>query len=195
MGLRGDRYEIWRLQNVQPEKLPQMGIYGSKLARVLRCIDGDTVKVALVVENSAVVVNVRLCGIDAPEMRPARNNPHREAIKREASAAKSVLEELLPPDSLCTLHCCGPLDCYGRVLAHKITTPKKVEVISEMVLRGYAVRVSDKKRHSDWESMWDALQTQRLLYATKEKNEKTRARRLTSKPLSSWRRLFCFVCT
>ena len=182
--------EAWRLQHVDCENLPRMGLYGTKLARILRCIDGDTVQVALVVDNCVVVTSVRLCGIDAPEMRPARKDPHREAIKREANAAKRELETLLPVGALCMLHCCGPLDCYGRVLANKIYY-KQTDAVSEMVRRGYAVRVQDNKRCKNWLEMFNKLQDQRL--ACIEEKAQQLARSVAKTKPGFFKRLFCCI--
>jgi len=176
-----------------------------RLARVMRVVDGDTIEAALVVDGAARSFKVRLAGIDAPEMRPKQSDPNRDAIKREALAAKKHLETLLPRDCLALISC-GQFDKFGRLLAERIVLDAQRDVdqksvaetkhgggngdiIEQMVRDGYCVRVDDNKRAQDWDTMWGALQAQR----------QSRQRSVPSvaaprKRKSCWLRAVCCCC-
>lgn len=187
---RKERFESWRLQNCNTNKLPQFGFYGNYLARVIRCIDGDTIEVALVFGSKIFKTKVRFCGVDAPELRPSRSDPHRNDIKREAQAAKQALEALLPTNAICILESNCALDCYGRMLACRVWFDR-VDIVEEMIMRGYAVRIDGKVRQRNWQQMWHDLQTNRLAYAAAQK--KTRAIE-PPKQTKGVKRLFRWFC-
>ena len=142
----------------------------SHVARVIRVIDGDTIEVAMIHSGSPQAFHVRMLGIDTPETKPLKSNPDRDAIKREALAARDALTRFLPTGSYCRLDC-GPFCKFGRILATVFAEKdgKTFNVNAEMVEQGFAIGDADSR--TEWSVLWDALQRQRALYASKPKKE------------------------
>jgi len=161
---RSDRQELTNIVDVSRVR-PFTFCNEQRLARVIRIVDGDTIEVALVVDRRPRSFKVRLMGIDTPELRPPRAHPQRDAIKREALAAKEHVQRLLPLGCYVTLYC-DQFDKFGRLLARRVArggaeNDQATDVIEQMVVDGFAVRVTDGRRCSDWDVMWSELQAQR----------------------------------
>lgn len=122
-------------QTSHAEKL----LAGPVEARVLRVIDGDTfLAEALVWPGHSVRVNVRIRGIDAPEMRSKC-----EKERKAAQHARLLLEGLI--DGLpVKVHNVGGDKYYGRVLAD--VTNAQGSSVSEELLRADAVRPYEGKK-------------------------------------------------
>ena len=128
-----------------------------RAARVVRVVDGDTLDVAMIVDNVPQRFRLRLANIDTPELRPPRDHAQRDDIRREALAAKRRMEELCPIGH-CVIIDCGSFDMFGRVLANSVQTKKNGENICDtMVKEGFAVVISDGRRCRDWQHMWSQL--------------------------------------
>lgn len=127
------------------------------VARVLRVLDGDTIRVALILDGSAQAFDVRLQGIDAPEMKPRKNDPDRDAIKREAINARNALRAMLLEGSYCRLQC-GPFCKFGRILAI-VYDEDGQNVNDSLVQRGFCI--DDAQGRIDWSVMWPSLQKKR----------------------------------
>lgn len=154
--------------------LPKFSLDNSRRpAKIVRCVDGDTVVLAMIVDEKPALFHTRLAGIDAPEMRPRKSDPNRDAIKREARAAKEALESLMPPGEICAVDC-GNFDLHGRLLALSISL-NGVNPVEAMVAQGYAVRASDSRREKDWNLMWQRLQQQRSQWSALQNRSKASA--------------------
>ncbi len=130
-----------------------------KMAKVIRVMDGDTFEVAMVHDGKISSFIIRLQGIDAPEMKPLKRNPHRIEIKREAENAKNALQLLLPRGSICTLACfffCK----FGRILATAINE-QNINVGKSLVEQGFCVGNYDGGKRMEWNKMWTILQEKR----------------------------------
>lgn len=104
---------------------------GPVAASILRVLDGDTFEAeALVWPGQTVRVNVRIRGIDAPEMKSRCAAEHRAALK-----ARMLLERLLGPRV--SISNIGSAKYYGRVLAD-VETPDGVPVVAVMLANGLA---------------------------------------------------------
>ncbi len=101
--------------------------HGPVEAVVLDVLDGDTFLAdALVWPGQSVRVNVRIRGIDAPEMKSRCAGEHRAALR-----ARDMLAELIE-DKTVSISDIGGAKYYGRVLAD-VETPEGIEVAEEML--------------------------------------------------------------
>lgn len=104
-------------------------------ARVLRVVDGDTVRVALAAPRPALLKaeeTIRLLGIDAPE---SASSPRPEGHYGAESAA--YLRSLLEGREVLLAHDRDLRDKYGRLLAY-LYTPEEGCVNLRLVEEGYA---------------------------------------------------------
>lgn len=112
-------------------------------ATVVRVLDGDTfVADAAVWPGQTLRVNVRIRGIDAPEMK-ARCAAERSAAER----ARDELAELLGGHPVSISNIAGA-KYYGRVLAD-VATAQGLEVGREMIER-QLVRAYEGGRREGW---------------------------------------------
>lgn len=110
---------------------------------VLNIIDGDTFLAdAQVWPGQFVRVNVRIRGIDAPEMKSRCAGEHDAALR-----ARDALAELIG-DGAVSISNIGGAKYYGRVLAD-VETQQGVPVAEEMLGRSL-VRPYDGGRRAGW---------------------------------------------
>ena len=86
------------------------------LCKVVDVYDGDTVKVVFYFHDVLYRWNVRLYGINTPEMRPSRLNPLRKSIKANAIKSRDYLKSLFEKKNNLLYIECGDFDKYGRLL-------------------------------------------------------------------------------
>lgn len=86
------------------------------LCKVVDVYDGDTVKVVFYFHDVLYRWNVRLYGINTPEMRPSRLNPLRKSIKANAIKSRDYLKSLFQKTNNLVYIECGDFDKYGRLL-------------------------------------------------------------------------------
>lgn len=111
-------------------------------ARILRVLDGDTFEAeARVWPGHSVRVNVRIRGIDAPEIKSRCG-----AERRAALEARAALSELL--GERVSLWNIGSAKYYGRVLAD-VETAEGTPVVPFMLSRGLA-RPYEGGRRAGW---------------------------------------------
>lgn len=116
---------------------------GPVAAIVLNIIDGDTFLAdAQVWPGQFVRVNVRIRGIDAPEMKSRCAGEHDAALR-----ARDALAELIG-DGAVSISNIGGAKYYGRVLAD-VETQQGVPVAEEMLGRSL-VRPYDGGRRAGW---------------------------------------------
>ena len=112
-------------------------------ARVLDVLDGDTfLAEAHVWPDQFVRVNVRIRGIDTPEMK-ARCDVERVAALR----ARDVLAQLLEPGTV-TISNIGSAKYYGRVLAD--VTNSDGQLVAEILLEEKLARPYHGERRAGW---------------------------------------------
>jgi micrococcal nuclease len=98
-------------------------------ARVLRVVDGDTVKV----QADGGTATVRYIGMDTPEsVKP--NTP----VQCFAKAASHRNEELVGGRNVNLVVGAEPRDRYGRLLAYVYVGPARLLVNGELLREGYA---------------------------------------------------------
>jgi micrococcal nuclease len=116
---------------------------GPVQARVLEILDGDTfLAEALVWPGHSVRVNVRIRGIDAPEMRSRC-----EEEKAAANLAREALAGMIAAGGV-SISNIGGAKYYGRVLAD-VSTAEGTEV-AEALLRRELVRDYDGGKRTNW---------------------------------------------
>lgn len=115
---------------------------GPVRANVLQVLDGDTLMAdALVWPGHSVRINIRIRGIDAPEMR-SRCDAEREAALR----AREALAELVAGGSVSLSNIAGA-KYYGRVLAD-VQTATGEGLASALIGRALVRRYDGGKRES-----------------------------------------------
>lgn len=119
------------------------GFHGTVEATVVDVLDGDTfVAEAQVWPGQTVRTNVRIRGIDAPEMKSRCAAEYRAALR-----ARDALAQLIGKGSV-SISNIGGAKYYGRVLAD-VKTRDGVPVASEMLGRSL-VRAYSGGRRKSW---------------------------------------------
>ncbi|KQZ91464.1 nuclease [Mesorhizobium sp. Root157] len=106
--------------------------HGPVEASVVDVIDGDTFLAdALLWPGQSLRINIRIRGIDAPEMKSRCRSEHAAALR-----ARNALEKLLDGGSI-SISNIGGAKYYGRVLAD-VAAGDGTPVAEEMILRSLA---------------------------------------------------------
>ena len=83
------------LRNINTETIPQFPFQGWHLAKLISVYDGDTVKLVFNFHSTIIKVNLRILGIDTPEIKSKNNIIHLAGIR-----CKKIVEELLESDDI-----------------------------------------------------------------------------------------------
>ena len=114
------------------------------LCKIVDIYDGDTVKVVFYLEDRLYKWNVRLFGINTPEMRPSRLIPNRKSIKEKAIQSRDYLSSLFQKKNNLVFIKCGDFDKYGRLLGtfflEKDSEDFHNSINNTMIIDGYAKR-------------------------------------------------------
>jgi endonuclease YncB( thermonuclease family) len=126
---------------------PELTIEGVQTwAKVLSVYDGDTMTVALPIRNSVFKFQLRINGIDTPEMK----GPHKAqayaarnrmlqlcglAIALEDMSSTKQLQTMLEVNPTYVWLECGTPDKYGRTLADVYASPEKLESFSTIMIK------------------------------------------------------------
>jgi len=117
---------------------------GTYKCRVLRVIEGDTVRVAIQFKGDVNMFTVRLADVDTPELYPRLDTIDRDAvIKRAHKARDFVVEKVL--GHICDLHVIG-LDKFGRLIAYLENDGMCIG--NELLLRRFGERTNFPVRES-----------------------------------------------
>jgi micrococcal nuclease len=120
-----------------------------KKVKVLRVVDGDTVDIAMISDDTKKIFKyrIRLYGIDTPEKKPLKTNPDREkeidAAKKSSQALHQKMEE---NNHLVTILLYKP-DKYGRLLG-TLYDAKGEDINQWMVQNGFATSYFGKTKKS-----------------------------------------------
>lgn len=139
----GNTITTWRLRNKNCQNTKVFDLTGRyKLCKILYIHDGDTVTVAVKHRLKVWKINVRMFGINSPELRPVEGTPNRSQIVLKAARAREALrEKILNKNVMIEFH---QQDRHGRWLGTIYTTTtfnKKKENINDfMTTNSYAVR-------------------------------------------------------
>jgi len=64
-------------------------------AKCLDIYDGDTATFGVIINHELYKFNMRLSGIDTPEIRPRKNNPNRDSEKKAAKYVRNRVLQLI----------------------------------------------------------------------------------------------------
>lgn len=130
---------------------PELTLEGTKTwAKVLSVYDGDTMTVALPIRNSVFKFQLRINGIDTPEMKgphktqayAARNRLCQLAglsISLDDMSTSKQLQTILEATPTFVWVVCGAPDKYGRTLADVFASPEStVSFSSTLIKEGHA---------------------------------------------------------
>jgi endonuclease YncB( thermonuclease family) len=107
--------EKLQLKCKNKEKSPKFTTKGqTKPVYVDSVYDGDTITIVMMNGMKSYKYKVRMLGYDSPEMKPPKDDPNREEIKKNALISKQVLENLILHKYV-TMYFNGE-DKYGRLL-------------------------------------------------------------------------------
>lgn len=131
--------------------IPKFSLQGVFYTKVIKVYDGDTITVAMNPfpgsrYSQMWAFDVRMYGYDSPELRPRRNDPNRDQIKKKAIEARDALRARVL-NKYIILECLPTKDKYGRLLA-KVYIPKtKIKTHGSRVRGGYE---PDGQSINDW---------------------------------------------
>lgn len=127
-------------------KTPLFGFQGqTKLCKVVKVYDGDSITLAMVVHGDPVLFKCRIEGIDTPEMKPPLADTNRQVQMVLARKARNRLAQLVT-DCPVELNAskldisgntklinvvCGGFDKYGRLL---VTIPFETQSVAQVLI-------------------------------------------------------------
>lgn len=140
-----DRTElINQLLSTNPKAVSDFSFKGYNcIARVVRVHDPDTITIMFSYNNCLYKKNLRLNGIDAPELH--------SKIQKEADlckAGKTFLSDMIL-DKIINVEM-GEFDKYGRILASIYTNDTNKDIIQSLIDGGF-VRAYDGGHKDTWE--------------------------------------------
>lgn len=110
------------------------------LAKVIKCIDGDTVHCLFKHNDKYYRFTLRMLGYNSPELHPRKTIPENERniIITKANNAKKRLEELLLNKNVYVF--CNDFDSFGRILAEvKLDINSDISINKIMLSEGHGV--------------------------------------------------------
>jgi len=124
--------------NTKTNDLPLYQLIGTYRAKVVDVYDGDTITIVLLNKCGFEKHKLRLYGIDTPEMKPLRNDPNRDEIKKNALISKNKLSELIL-NKIIEVDLIGN-EKYGRLLGTVFITNycSRTDINQYMIDNNYA---------------------------------------------------------
>ena len=146
MGLKLNKLKKTTYENTEKFDL----INKTVTAKIVKVYDGDTVWATFYLHNKIYKFNIRLYGIDTPEMKPPKNQENRESEIIEAKKSKKYLENLIL-NKIVLIELLGK-DKYGRILGNiiinnkKLCFSEKINVNKLMISKGLAYEYFGKTK-------------------------------------------------
>lgn len=144
-------YKISKLKKSTYDNTPKWDLIDKTVsAKVVKVYDGDTIWVTFYLHNKIYKFNIRLYGIDTPEMKPSKDKKNRDEEITAAKKSKKYLEDLIL-NKIIILELLGK-DKYGRILANiykksgKLCFSNKININIDMVNKGYAYEYFGKTK-------------------------------------------------
>ena len=141
-------------QNCTNENTPYVSYENiRKKVKVLRVVDGDTVDIAMVSDdtNKIFKYRVRLYGIDTPEKKPLKSNPDREKEMEAAKKSSQALHKKIEENHYLVTIILSKPDKYGRLLG-TLYDEKGEDINQWMINQGFATSYFGKTKKSFAES-------------------------------------------
>lgn len=138
---------ITKLKNIDCSKVPRFSFEGIETyARVAKIYDPDTITIVFEQFGQMIKLNIRLDGIDAPELK--------SKIEAESNACKQGIQRMkeLVEDKVVYVFL-NKYDKYGRILA-RVQTLEPIEeglsCINDYLLKYRYVRTYDGGKKVEW---------------------------------------------
>ena len=113
----GNCYLKQQLENCTIENTPKYSYKGkTKLCKVIKVYDGDTITVAIKLEKKIFASSVRMFGYDSPEMKPSLKQKNRDKEIKAAKKAKQAISDKIL-GKIVKIEILG-FDKYGRILGN-----------------------------------------------------------------------------
>lgn len=107
-------------------------------AKVIKVLDGDTITIGFFYKNLPIKINLRIYGIDSPEIHPNKNTPNQELHSKCGNIVKNIVEKLLL-NKIILVKTANKKDKYGRLLATIILTDNNnLDIAKYLIDKGYA---------------------------------------------------------
>ena len=121
------------------------------LAKIVEIYDGDSCAAVVKINDRFQKIQVRLKGIDAPDLKPKKDTPDRESLITKANESKRMFSTLVYQRVVrMMIH---DFDKYGRFLAtiyqRGSCMGADLNVNEYMLSGGYAVKSEPKKRREN----------------------------------------------
>jgi endonuclease YncB( thermonuclease family) len=117
------------LQSNSFQSLPLWSLEGEKThGKVTRVLDGDTIEIVILNHDQVQKHQLRLLGIDAPELRPRKTVADRELQIRAAEAVSRYLSKIVAGSDNIVWVEFSKKDKYGRWLGEIFTENKDAEL-------------------------------------------------------------------
>jgi endonuclease YncB( thermonuclease family) len=127
MGLCFSRASAYRLLCTSTEKITRRTYAGVKgFAKIVKIYDGDTFTIVtkLNKDEPYYQYQLRLAGLDAPELKPALSIPERELHVQAGQRVRDIIKGILPEGSLIWVEF-EKEDKYGRLLGTVYTVKRQ----------------------------------------------------------------------
>jgi micrococcal nuclease len=146
-----------KLVNISQVK--DWNLFGEFRCKVQKCYDGDTCSVVIFYNNEYFSFNIRLFGIDTPELHGINHNKaiksrnrlisllvHQE-IKLEYEYSKKELDDIFEKNKkIVVLKCKEIRDKYGRILGEIYPNDTKKSASDVLLEEGYAYAYDGKTK-------------------------------------------------
>ena len=148
------------------------------ISKCISIYDGDSATFCIVLHNQIYKFNMRLSGIDTPEMRPLKTKPNRDLEKKASIISRNKLLQLVTDQNI-NLHTayskreiknilninkkllyikCGKFDKYGRCLVKLYNTKDHIKSFNNILVEnGYAYKYYGGKKKDDFTSYFSHL--------------------------------------
>ena len=152
--------------------IPEFSLCGLTLkGKIVEVYDGDTCKIVLPLQNCLYKFTCRLSGIDAPEMKPRKDKPNRDAEIILARKARQEFLKLIVPNNvafdnteikkedICTeleknrklvTVKCLEFDKYGRLLVELFNQESTESFNSVLIAKNLSVTYDGGKKINPW---------------------------------------------
>lgn len=152
--------------------IPEFSLCGLTLkGKIVEVYDGDTCKIVLPLQNCLYKFTCRLSGIDAPEMKPRKDKPNRDAEIILAKKARQELLKLIIPNNSAfdnteikkedifveleknkklVIVKCLEFDKYGRLLVELFNQESIESFNSVLIAKNLSVTYDGGKKINPW---------------------------------------------